>query len=353
MTHCYVGLCIVFILSLAVRQPSKFFVGGFSPRSIVSLPSPLPVQERQLGRFTLLLHAKSAKRKGRGGRRGTKTTTGIKEDDTQPNSSERPSVVAVPKPAKTKRVRISLERLPPAPPLEVTAYEVDDIAWWNLAQNVNPFGAKCWPSSLGVAQFLAQECGTQLDGRLVFELGCGTAVPSLVAAVCGATVVASDISTVVLSLVREGWLETSARRNQAGKDDTIEPRNSGSLSTLTFDLFSSVPLPLEHSSSNHTQPPIVIAAAMLYQADLAEGLARRLSEACAHHNAWVILGDDDTGEREGGREKFLKEFARIQGGNKPIRQVWTEVTVKNKSLGWVAKQVKLLHLNPPPGILPA
>jgi predicted nicotinamide N-methyase len=348
MTHS-VGLCIVFILSLAVGQPSKFFVGGFSPRSIVSLPS-LPVQifddtcqKRQLGRFNLLLHAKSKKRQGRGGRRGTRTTTG-KDDDTQPNFTEQTLTSVVPKPEKTKRVQISLERLPPQPPLEVYAYEVDDVAWWNLAQNVNPFGAKCWPSSLGVAQFLAQ--WGRLDGRLVFELGCGTAVPSLVAAQCGATVVASDISTLALSLVSEGWLETSARQ-KAVKDD-IEPR-SGSLSTLKFDLFSSLPLPLE---SKHTQPPIVIAAAMLYQADLAEALARRLAEACAQ-NAWVILGDDETGEREGGREKFLMEFARIQGDNKPIHQVWTEVTVKNKNLGWVAKKVKLLHLNPPPGVLPA
>jgi predicted nicotinamide N-methyase len=339
----YINMLLL-ILSLAVSQPSKFFAGGFSPRSTVSLPSLYiyndTLQKRELGRFSLLLlHAKSKKRQGRGGRRGT--TIG-KDDDSQSNSTDQ--TLVVPKPAKTKRVQISLERLPPQPLLQAYAYEVDDVAWWDLASNTNPFGAKCWPSSLGVAQFLAQ--WGRLDGRLVLELGCGTAVPSIVAAQCGATVVASDISMVALSLASEGWLETSARHT-AVKD---EPR-SGSLSTIKFDIFSSLPLPLE---SKNKQPPIVIAAAMMYQADLAEALARRLAEACAQ-NAWVILGDDDTGEREGGREKFLMEFARIQEGqgDKPINQVWTEVTVKHKSLGWVAKQVKLLHLNPPPGIVPA
>jgi len=63
-----------------------------------------------------------------------------------------------------------------------------------------------------------------------------------------------------------------------------------------FDLFSKKPL-----SKKSTNPKIVIATAMLYEASLAETLARRAFEACA----WVIIGDDDTVERDGGRQLFF------------------------------------------------
>jgi predicted nicotinamide N-methyase len=52
-----------------------------------------------------------------------------------------------------------------------------------------PYWAVAWPSGLGLADALA---GRDLAGLRVLELGCGLAVPSLVAARAGATVVATD-----------------------------------------------------------------------------------------------------------------------------------------------------------------
>jgi hypothetical protein len=70
------------------------------------------------------------------------------------------------------------------------------------------------------------------------------------------------------------------------------------------------------------------------------------------------IGDDDTGQRDGGRASFMAEFARLEDESsfrnssiKKVERVWTDVTVKSAELGWREKQVRLLHLNPPPGTL--
>ena len=98
----------------------------------------------------------------------------------------------------------------------------------------------------------------------------------------------------------------------------------------------------------------MIATAMMYEASLATGLARRAFEACMRHGAWVIIGDDDTGEREGGRERFLSELDLLEienDGSESLRRIWTSSSVKSKELRWSEKQVKILHINPPEGIV--
>jgi predicted nicotinamide N-methyase len=66
-----------------------------------------------------------------------------------------------------------------------------------------PYWAELWPSGRALADAVPAECG---DLR-VLELGCGLAVPSLVAARRGAHVVATDWSADACALVR-----TNARR---------------------------------------------------------------------------------------------------------------------------------------------
>lgn len=405
------GIVLLFSLEIGVVQ-------GFSPLSIPQVVRPhifgtttrSDYHHHSPTRRCLALSAKKARPLGRGKRRDPPTPTTGNDNNKQQHhdkskSKSQPStstdlinitkrVVRVPFPSKTKRVSVSLERIPPLSSLVLFAVQVDDPQWWQHVDNTNPFGARCWPSSMAVAQFLALlGTSTSLQDRQVLELGCGTGLPSLAAACCGANVVASDISPVALSLMRQGWMETqsqtskSKRRQRrsvdldANADDSSKTR-TGTLTTLEFDLFSNLPLPLvimeqgvgdSNSNSNSstttrsTAPPIVIAAAMMYEADLAQGLARRLMEACSL-GAWVILGDDDTGERDGGRASFLAEFARLEDElllvsstrndntnlrKSKVERVWTDVIVKNAELGWREKQVRLLHLNPPPGILSA
>jgi predicted nicotinamide N-methyase len=214
------------------------------------------------------------------------------------------------RPTKTKTIALSF------PKRTISIVQVDDYSWWEKADN--PYGGKLWPSALGIANYLLESDAIGASTR-VLELGCGTGLPSLVAASLGASVVATDISTVVLQLLQAGWKGCHPRK--------------GSLSSQLFDVKNAItPLP---------QADIVIASAVLYDADLAKALAHRVIEAC-QSGAWVILGDDVTGERDGGRSAFLRHT--LEAG---IRSMSTDMTVVNSALGWQAKDVKLIHFNAP------
>ena len=61
-----------------------------------------------------------------------------------------------------------------------------------------PYWAELWPSGLELARRLS---GRALHGARVVELGCGLGLPSLVAAACGARVLATDWSSAALELL--------------------------------------------------------------------------------------------------------------------------------------------------------
>jgi len=109
----------------------------------------------------------------------------------------------------------------------------------------------------------------------------------------------------------------------------------------------------EEQQRRRQQQPIVIATSMFYDADLAGSMANRVAEAAAL-GAWVIVGDCDAGQREGGRQLFEMELARrlklIMGGNggDEVRKIrWNPAVARCPELGWREKHVRLLHLNSP------
>src|SRR5919107_3395963 len=61
-----------------------------------------------------------------------------------------------------------------------------------------PYWSVLWRSGVALARELE---GAPLAGQRVVELGCGMAVPSLVAARAGATVLATDVDSEALELV--------------------------------------------------------------------------------------------------------------------------------------------------------
>ena len=308
------------------------------------------------------LHAKNTnknkKRRGgpRGaGRRGKPQKDGGAEIDADENV--KPVVL---KPSSIRKQIIELDRGRPgqSPPLRVCTAEIDDVAWWENPDNENPFGAKLWPSALAISEFLVGL--GNLEGYDILELGCGAGLVSIVAAESGARVVASDISPTVIKLCKIGWVETqkqrekqSQRKRQRQKkaednDVDVDDKNEikpGTLDTIKLDLFSESPLPMSNASS--TNQKVVIATAMLYESSVAGVLARRAIEACAR-GAWVMIGDDDTGEREGGRKYFVSELDKLEKEKGfTFRRTWTSSVVKSKPLQWSEKQVKILHLNAP------
>ena len=70
-----------------------------------------------------------------------------------------------------------------------------------------PYWAELWPSARALAEAVAQ---LDLRGARVVELGCGLALPSIVAALRGAQVLATDWSEDALAFARR-----NARRNGA------------------------------------------------------------------------------------------------------------------------------------------
>jgi predicted nicotinamide N-methyase len=271
-------------------------------------------------------------------------------------SSDKKTGKFLEKPKKHKKCWVRLDGLSSSIPLDVCLIEIDDASWWEHKDNVNPFGARLWPPSLALAKFLAKY---PLDvNHQVIEVGCGTGLISIVAAASGATAIATDVSDVALSLVKEGWSETSLRLHK-----TKSP--IGNLTVSSFDVFSNDPLPFQklsgkqqESSSILTSPRcILVASAVLYDKTLAKAMSKRVMEAC-EYGAWVILADDDTGLREGGRATFESEWERLvaekKETNMKIRSQWTHETVQQRDVfGWVDKKVQVLHLNYPikPGML--
>jgi len=308
--------------------------------------------------------SKGKKRKGgpRGsGGRGKPPKDGTLEDDDDDDESK--GQVTIPEPTKFRKQIISLPRPEPYPPVRVCIVEVSDIEWWNNEDNVNPFGGKLWPSGLAVAQFLANM--GNLENYDVLEIGCGNGLSSIVAAESGARVVASDISQTILKLTKIGWIETQKERQKRQQKLDKEKDNNendeedvanddvdstgiikpGSLNTFNLDIFAERLLPMSNSAENRK---IVTATAMMYDSEVAKQLAHRAFEACAR-GAWVILGDDDTGEREGGRKLFISELDKVEKENgKQFSRVWKQSAVKYQPLQWSEKPVKLLHYNAPP-----
>ena len=85
-----------------------------------------------------------------------------------------------------------------------------------------PYWAELWPSSVALARSVAAR---QVDGLGVVELGCGLAVPSIVAALGGGDVLATDWSAEALA-----YAERNARANGAALETAqVAWANAGDL----------------------------------------------------------------------------------------------------------------------------
>ncbi|KAG7344161.1 lysine methyltransferase [Nitzschia inconspicua] len=283
-------------------------------------------------------------------------------------------------PPSPKRINLSLCRTPATERdrtsscdfIPISVYQIEDNQWWRekesqhynqLHHKDNPYGARCWPSSVAVADYLIQTVlpSLQEDAEVV-ELGCGPGIPSLAAATTSLFdrtgkgdgehqifVTATDVSPTALTLLSKGWKATRKRHEkqltkklQADSEVSLSTRSDhDALSIRSFDICSSDPLPfVSTGKSNPRTRRILVACTMLYDPTLAAALARRVEEAVHQFDAWVILGDDVTGERGSGRDIFLKA---LQEKAPQLASTTTTATVqiKNAALGWQAKETKV------------
>lgn len=93
-----------------------------------------------------------------------------------------------------------------------------------------PYWAELWPSGVQLARVLS---GRALHGARVLELGCGLGLPSLVAARCGARVLATDWSRAALALLQRN----AAAAGVALQTDHVDWRSADALlQRAPFDL---------------------------------------------------------------------------------------------------------------------
>jgi len=78
-----------------------------------------------------------------------------------------------------------------------------------------PYWAELWPSGVALARAIADR---SLGGMRIVELGCGLGLPSMVAALAGARVLATDWSQAALELLGE-----NAARNGAALETMLAP----------------------------------------------------------------------------------------------------------------------------------
>jgi predicted nicotinamide N-methyase len=119
---------------------------------------------------------------------------------------------------------LSVRLLRPSEPEELFAVAAD-------ARGDAPYWAELWPCARSLAAHVAT---LELTGMRVLELGCGLALPALVAALRGADVLASDVSADALELVAESGRRTLGRPLATLQADLHEP--SALLASGPFDL---------------------------------------------------------------------------------------------------------------------
>jgi predicted nicotinamide N-methyase len=143
-----------------------------------------------------------------------------------------------------------------------------------------PYWAELWPSGLALARKVAE---LPLVRRTVLELGCGLGLPSLVASLAGADVVATDWAPEALEL-----LHRNAERNGAALTATcVDWRDAAALPAGRFDL--------------------VLAADVLYEARNAAPLLAALGRTVAEGGRALVA---DPGRRHA--QAFLDD-ARSDG----------------------------------------
>lgn len=139
---------------------------------------------------------------------------------------------------------------------------------------LTPYFGTLWPSGRGLARWLARRDSDHqgcLSGQVVLELGCGLALPSLVAARLGARVIATDSHPDV-----PGFLECNAAR--AGV-------------TIAYQQLDwRAPAQLDALRELHGPFDLVLGSDLLYEADLATTLGPALAQLCGPHTR-VLLAD--------------------------------------------------------------
>ena len=153
-----------------------------------------------------------------------------------------------------------------------------------------PYGLICWPSAIRVAKELAEI--SSLQELRVLDIGAGNGLPALTAAALGAQVMATDIHSLTMLMLKEAAHYSKLKNLHVG----------------FFDIMGDEKLPASD---------LLIAADMLYEADLAQATALRCFEAISH-GASLIVADPFRRSREQFIEVLESKGVTVEFISKPI-----------------------------------
>ena len=176
----------------------------------------------------------------------------------------------------------------------------------------DPYGAVLWPAASAVANHLIQKIPHSysishpkkiFNGLTILELGAGTGLVSIVAAMGGAkSVIATDYEPIPLKLLTyaaQHLNPTSCEDHEHGKSACSQRNLTSIVQTSYFDMCDfKTPLP---------NADIVVAADIMYEPKTGKAMARRTMEALKQ-NSRVIIGDSPG---RPGRPAFLKELEQL------------------------------------------
>lgn len=160
----------------------------------------------------------------------------------------------------------------------------------------DPYGVVAWPAAKTVAVRLLQLSAADMRRWSVLELGAGTGLVSLTAALCGSPrVIATDFNPACLKLIQE-----------AAKMQSV------TVATHLLDITDlTKPLP---------QADLVLIADMLYNPVTGEAVARRIHEAVSRGSR-VIIADSP---RRPGRPRMLEVLSELMGREIAFKSVLGE-----------------------------
>lgn len=180
-----------------------------------------------------------------------------------------------------------------------------------LSLNVgDPYGAVLWPAASAISNHLLEQFpsdpskdgNSPLHGLTILELGAGTGLVSLTAAMAGASrVIATDYEPIPLTLLEYAaqQLNPPPSLNNDNHNNNNNPRLTNIIQTSLLDICDyDTPLP---------NAGIVVAADIMYEPFTGKAMAQRTYEALKRKSR-VIVGDSPG---RPGRPAFLKELERL------------------------------------------
>ena len=128
-----------------------------------------------------------------------------------------------------------------------------------LLEKLCPYFGVIWPSARGLSEYLVKDVGgALLEGKSVLEVGCGLALPSLVAAKLGARVTAADFHPDIAVFLERNIRLNGARGLQFAASDW--QAEDSTLGLYDWVIGSDIlyekqhPAPVARTLARHTAP---------------------------------------------------------------------------------------------------